>query len=134
MSVVTVTTPAYASPAATPAVTSALTSAAAPAAAKPLPERPNGPTSHPHKVRWVSAKPIKHGRYLRLVWWGGVAPCSVLDHIKVRETRKKVVVTLYVGAKIGSEDMACVMIAVQKTTTVKLKHPLGHRKVVHGAR
>src|SRR4051812_45304990 len=64
MSVVTVTTPPYPPPAAPPAVPSALTSAAAPAAAKPLPERPNGPTSHPHKVRWVSAKPIKHGRYL----------------------------------------------------------------------
>jgi hypothetical protein len=122
MSVVAVATPAYAS--------SDVTSAAT----KPLPVRPHGPTAHPHKVSWVSAKPIKHGRYLRLVWWSGVAPCSVLDHVKVRETRKKVVVTLYEGAKIGSEDIACVMIAVQKTTTVKLKHPLGHRKVVDGAR
>ncbi|MBO3745770.1 hypothetical protein J5X84_06770 [Streptosporangiaceae bacterium NEAU-GS5] len=102
--------------------------------AKPTPVKPEGHTFHPHKTRWQTATPIKHGRYLRITWWSGVAPCTVVDHIKVRESRKTVTVTLYEGARSGSRGVMCVAIAVKKVATIKLPHPLGHRKIVDGAR
>ena len=91
-------------------------------------------TINTHKVRWTTAKPIKKGRYLRLTWWSGVAPCTVLDRVKVKETAKKVVVTVYEGTKPSARDTMCVAMAVKKTKTVKLKSRLGTRKVVDGAR
>ncbi len=119
-----------------PVSTTATTSVSATVAPKtePTPIRPKGHTIKPHEVRWESAKPSRDGRTLKIVWWSGVEPCAVLDHVSLRQTGKRVIVTLYEGAEPGSEDVACIEIAVQKTTTVKLKAPLGHRKVVDGAK
>ncbi|MCT9932096.1 hypothetical protein N5079_17985 [Planotetraspora sp. A-T 1434] len=101
-------------------------------ASDPVPVKPQGGTLDPHKVRWESAKPIRHGRYLRITWTSGIAPCWVLDRVRVKETSRKVTVTLYEG---HTKDAGmCVLIAVRKTTTVRLKTPLGHRHVVDGAR
>jgi hypothetical protein len=101
-------------------------------APNPTPVKPQGGTFDPHKVRWISAKPIKKGRYLRITWWSGVAPCWVLDRVKVKETAKKVTVTLYEGR--DKDAGMCILVAVKKTTIVKLKTPLGNRKIVDGAR
>ncbi|WP_433352297.1 hypothetical protein ACQP25_04290 [Microtetraspora malaysiensis] len=100
-------------------------------AGPPAPVKPRGGTVDPHKVRWTSAKPIRNGRYLRVTWWSGVEPCTMLDRVRVKETRGKVTVTLYEGR--GKDAQMCVMIAVQKSTIVRLKAPLGDRKVIDGA-
>ncbi|MEU7862878.1 hypothetical protein [Nonomuraea sp. NPDC049141] len=100
----------------------------------PKPVKPTGDTINTHKVRWTKAQPTSHGRKLKLTWWSGVAPCSVLDRVKVKETGKRVTVTLYEGTAPKAKDVACIMIAVEKTTTVKLKSPLGKRKIVDGAK
>ncbi|WP_246609441.1 hypothetical protein [Nonomuraea rhizosphaerae] len=103
-------------------------------AKKPEPVRPTGDTINTHKVRWTKAKYVSKGRKLHLTWWSGVAPCSVLDRVKVKETRKRVTVTLYEGTAPKAKNTACIMIAVEKTTTVKLKSPLAKRKLVDGAK
>ncbi|WP_245646744.1 hypothetical protein [Microtetraspora niveoalba] len=103
----------------------------APAAA-PTPVKPRGGTIDPRAVRWTSAKPIRNGRYLRVTWWSGVEPCSVLDRVGVKETGRKVIVTLYEGR--GKDAQMCIMIAVKKSTIVKLRAPLGDRVVVDGAK
>ncbi|WP_433249794.1 hypothetical protein ACQPYK_03020 [Streptosporangium sp. CA-135522] len=100
----------------------------------PEPTTPKGHTDHPRRVRWLSAKPSKDGRSLRITWWSGVEPCTVLDRVTVRETPKRVTVTLWEGPSSKARDVACIAVAVQKVTTVKLKVPLGDRKVVDGAR
>lgn len=100
----------------------------------PKPTRPQGHTDKPRKVRWLSAKPSKDGRSLRVTWWSGVEPCHVLDRVTVRETAKQVTVTLWEGTSSKVKNPICIAIAVQKVTTVKLKAPLGGRKVVDGAR
>lgn len=110
------------------------TSAPATPAVAPSPTRPKGHTLHPRKVRWEKAKPSRDGRTLTIVWWSGVEPCHVLDRVKVRQTAKSVTVTLYEGPARGSRDAVCIEIAIQKSTTVKLKAPLGKRKVIDGAR
>ncbi|MEV7966631.1 hypothetical protein AB0O34_11700 [Sphaerisporangium sp. NPDC088356] len=103
-------------------------------ATSPSPTRPKGHTLKPHKVRWLKATPSADGRKLKVVWWSGVEPCTVLDRVKVKETAKSVTVTLYEGQARNARDVACIDIAIQKTTTVKLKAPLGKRKVIDGAR
>ncbi|MGN9785020.1 hypothetical protein ACTMTF_26560 [Nonomuraea sp. ZG12] len=96
--------------------------------------KPVGNAINTRKARWTSAKPVSKGRKVRLVWWSGVEPCTVLDRVKVKETGKRVTITLYEGAAPKAEDLSCIMIAVEKTTTVKLKSPLGDRKIVDGAK
>ncbi|GAA0968509.1 hypothetical protein GCM10009555_014050 [Acrocarpospora macrocephala] len=94
--------------------------------------KPQRGTINPHKIKWTSAKPYKKGKYLKVTWWSGPQQCYALDHVKVKETRKKVTVTLYEGSV--KDNGFCIAIAVKKTTLVKLKAPLGKRKVVDGAK
>jgi hypothetical protein len=100
----------------------------------PEPVKPTGDAVKPRKARWTTAKPVSKGRKIQLVWWSGVAPCTVLDRVTVKETGKRVTITLYEGASAKAKNVSCIMIAIQKTTTVKLKKPLGKRKIVDGAK
>ncbi|WP_214103336.1 hypothetical protein [Acrocarpospora catenulata] len=103
----------------------------APAQAAAGPVKPTPGTVNQHKVQWISAKPYKQ-KSLKVTWWGGPQECRPLARVKVTETKKKVTVTLYEGS-IKDNGM-CIMIAVKKSTIIKLKAPLGKRKVVDGAR
>lgn len=105
-----------------------------PEAAKPKPVKPTGDAVNPRKVRWTKAERLAGGRQVRLVWWSGVEPCTVLDRVRVKETGGRVTITLYEGASPKARNVSCVMIAVEKSTTVKLKSPVGKRKIVDGAR
>ncbi|MFI6921604.1 hypothetical protein ACIBIZ_16775 [Nonomuraea spiralis] len=100
----------------------------------PEPVKPTGDAINVHKVRWTKATPVARGKQVRLTWWSGVAPCTVLDKVKVKETAKKVTITLYEGASPKARNVSCILLAVEKTTTVKLKHALGNRKLVDGAK
>jgi hypothetical protein len=100
----------------------------------PEPVKPTGDAIDVRKVRWTKAKPVAKGRKVQLVWMSGVAPCTVLDRVKVTETRKRVTITLYEGTSPKAKNVSCIMIAIEKTTTVKLKAPLGKRRIVDGAK
>lgn len=95
---------------------------------------PEGDAVNVREVRWTKAEPVSNGRKVRLTWWSGVAPCTVLDRVTVKETSKNVTITLYEGASPKARDMSCIMIAVEKTTTVTLGKALGKRKLVDGAK
>jgi hypothetical protein len=58
--------------------------------------------------------------------------CGLLAGTKVRETRHKVTVTLLTG-NLGSTGI-CLANAIDDMTLVPLRHPLGHRRIVDGAR
>ncbi|MDF5754911.1 hypothetical protein [Spongiactinospora sp. TRM90649] len=103
------------------------------ASGSPSPVVPQGNVVDPREVPWISATP-EDGDRLRLVWWSGVEPCNTLDRVDVKETATEVEVTIYEGAAEGKQNVACIEIAVQKTTTVELKTPLEGRKVVDGAK
>ncbi|MEO3869693.1 hypothetical protein ABGB18_12755 [Nonomuraea sp. B12E4] len=100
----------------------------------PEPVKPTGNAINVHKTRWTKATPVAKGRQVKLTWWSGVAPCTVLDEVKVKETAKRVTITLYEGTSPKAKNVSCIMIAVEKTTTVKLKKALGKRKLVDGAK
>ncbi|GAA0941047.1 hypothetical protein GCM10009560_52740 [Nonomuraea longicatena] len=106
----------------------------APPSAGPKQVKPVGGTVNPRKVAWISAKPVDRGRKVKLVWWSGVEPCTVLDRVQVRQTRSKVTITLFEGTPAKAKNTACIAIAVQKTTTVRLKAPVGRRTLVDGAK
>ncbi|MFD2356452.1 hypothetical protein ACFSTC_55080 [Nonomuraea ferruginea] len=100
--------------------------------ATPKPVKPTGDALNPRKVRFTEATPVSKGRQVRLTWWSGVEPCTVLHRVKVKETKKRVTVTLYEGTSPKAKNVSCIMIAIEKSTTVKLKSPLGKRKIVSG--
>jgi hypothetical protein len=114
-----------------PVVTSPGVSTAKP---EPSPVRPKGNVADPRKVRFESATAEDGGDRLRIVWWSGVEPCHTLDRVDVRESAGSVEVTLYEGTPEDAQNIACIEIAVQKTTTVDLKAPLDGREVVDGAK
>ncbi|MGN9843776.1 hypothetical protein ACTMTI_37195 [Nonomuraea sp. H19] len=100
----------------------------------PEPVKPTGNAVDVRKVRYTKATPVSKGKKIKLTWWSGVAPCTVLHKVKVKETAKKVTITLYEGTAPKARNMSCIMIAVEKTYTVKLKKALGKRTIVDGAK
>ncbi|MFC5834296.1 hypothetical protein [Nonomuraea insulae] len=118
-----------------PVVSEPVTTAPTTAPAKaPEPVKPTRNAINVHKIRWTKAKAVSKGKKVQLTWWSGVAPCTVLDRVKVKETGKTVMITLYEGTAPKARNTSCIMIAVEKTTTVKLKKNLGKRKVVDGTK
>src|SRR5687767_4075525 len=53
--------------------------ASTPPTTGPKQVKPVGDAIDVHKTRWSSAKPVSKNRKVRLVWWSGVEPCTVLD-------------------------------------------------------
>jgi hypothetical protein len=67
-----------------------------------------------------------------ILFTSGVEPCSVLDHVTVDEGATTVTVTLYEGHDPDAGDVACIEIAVLKSVTITLDHPLDGRDIVDG--
>ena len=67
-----------------------------------------------------------------ILFTSGVEPCAVLDHVDVDEG-DQVTITLYEGHDPDAGDVACIEIAVLKSVTITLDHPLGGRAIVDGA-
>jgi len=70
---------------------------------------------------------------LTIVFWSGVEPCYVLDHVDVSYSADAVTVTLFQGSDPNAGDVACIDIALQKQATITLDEPLGARAIVDGA-
>ena len=67
-----------------------------------------------------------------ILFTSGVEPCAVLDHVTVDEG-DAVTITLYEGHDPDAGDVACIEIAVLKSVTITLEHPLEGRSIVDGA-
>ena len=68
-----------------------------------------------------------------ILFTSGVEPCAVLDHLDVDEGDAAVTITLYEGHDPDAGDVACIEIAVLKSVTISLDHPLDGRSIVDGA-
>ena len=75
---------------------------------------------HPVSVQLVRAAADSNGVTAELRWWSGVAPCNVLDSVKVDkdEAARTIRLTVIEGSAPG--DMACIDIAELKATVVDL--------------
>ena len=71
------------------------------------------------------------GRKVTLYYWSGVDECYGLDHIKIRERVRKVVLTIFEGRDPEAE--VCTDQAVKVRSIATLQRPLGDRRVVDGA-
>ena len=100
----------------------------------PSPVHPKPGQVNVRPLGWDNVKVSDSGRSVDVIFWSGVEPCYVLDRVEVEHRADKVVITLFQGSSPSDEDVACIDIAVQKVTTVKLEEPLGDRKIVDGAR
>jgi len=70
---------------------------------------------------------------LTILFWSGVEPCSVLDHVDVSYGADAVTVTLFQGSDPNAGQVACIDIAVQKQVTITLDEPVAGRAIVDGA-
>jgi len=83
----------------------------------------------------VRARPFERHRAWKknvtVFYWSGVDECYGLDHIDVRERRRKVILTVHEGHH--PEAGACPDVAVEVRSIARLRKPLGTRRVVDGA-
>jgi hypothetical protein len=63
-------------------------------------------------------------------FWGGVAPCFVLDHYAVTQTGLRVTIGLFAGHAPRNDKVACIELALRYEVKVPLDAPLGTRTVV----
>ena len=73
-----------------------------------------------HPVGATLIEPAIKDRHLwvRVSWWSGVEPCSVLDSISVDRTGDAFAITLSEGS--SALDVACIEIAMLKATVIDL--------------
>ena len=84
---------------------------------------------NPYPVDWDKSK--GKGRRVTLFYYSGVKECYGLHHVDVRETDRKVTITIFDGNDPDAE--VCIELAQRVRTIVKLDRPLGSRTLVDGA-
>jgi hypothetical protein len=87
-----------------------------------------------HKVereRYVSAEGRPDARAVAVNLFHSLG-CGLLARVKVRETRRAVTITTFTGNL--SRSKWCDLVGISDMTIVPLKHPLGQRRIVDGAR
>ena len=83
---------------------------------------------------WSRAILSPDRRTVAVEWLGGVAACDALERVDVEEGDEEVTITVRTGWPKGTpRDQACIALGVQRVAIVRLKAPLGDRKLVDGA-
>jgi hypothetical protein len=109
-----------------------------PAPAQPGPDDDATPvyaqhnTADAHPIAWDQAKLIAP-QVVRIYYTSGVAPCAVLDHVRVRWSADAVQITLFQGHVPSDKPQMCPMIARRVYVDVKLDRPLDDRQITDGA-
>ena len=105
-----------------------------PVDATPEPEivKPRAGMDNVHRIGWDRAE-VLSPKKVRIHYYGGVAPCDVLDSVKVKLGAKAVTVTLRSGSDPAKPDMACIEIAKAMAVDVTLAEPLAGRKILDPA-
>jgi hypothetical protein len=93
--------------------------------------RPGMAGVRPHAFDRVDVS--EDGRTATVLYWSGVEPCYVLDHVDVEYGANAVTITLYEGHDPDADDVACIEIALMKKVVVELDEPVGDREIVDGA-
>jgi hypothetical protein len=80
--------------------------------------RPGQKDPHPVAPTKLEASVDGHHVLVKVSWYGGVEPCSVLDSVKVERTGSDIAITPFEG--IGDPGAICIEIAILKATIVDL--------------
>jgi hypothetical protein len=91
-----------------------------PGANQPALQVPKPGQHDPHPVAAQSLQASVDGRHVlvKISWYGGVAPCSVLDSVKVDRGASSIALTVIEGS--SDLDAVCIEIAMLKATIVDL--------------
>ncbi len=91
-----------------------------PAAGQPALVVPKPGQHNPHPVIPTALRASVDGRHvlIKVTWYGGVEPCSILDSVKVERSGADIAITPFEGS--GPGDVMCIEIAVLKATIVDL--------------
>jgi hypothetical protein len=73
---------------------------------------------HPVSVAMIRSAAVGHHVTIELRWWSGVAPCSILDSVRVERDGSTFSLTPLEGS--GGGQVACIDIAQLKATLVDL--------------
>jgi hypothetical protein len=93
---------------------------------------PRPGTDDPRPSAFAKVK-VLDDRTLRVFFYQGVAPCSVLDRVEVEYGTETIGITLFVGSQPTAEDVACIELAVYNYVDVELDEPIDGRRIVDGA-
>ncbi len=96
--------------------------------------RPRPGMADVRPVPWESAHPTPDRRHLRIVFWSGVEPCNVLDHVEIEYAPDEITVTLFEGSDPEQPDVACIEVALRKVVRVALDEPIDGRPITDGAK
>lgn len=91
-----------------------------PGAGQPVLVRPLPGRANPHPVAPIALQASVDGRHVlvKISWYGGVAPCSVLDSVKVERSGTDIALTPIEGS--SEPTGACIDLALLKATIVDL--------------
>jgi hypothetical protein len=91
-----------------------------PAAGQPKLVRPQPGRANPHPVVPIAVQASVDGRHVlvKLTWYGGVEPCSVLDSVRVERSGTDIALTPVEGS--SDPNAICIEIALLKATIVDL--------------
>jgi hypothetical protein len=80
--------------------------------------RPGRLDVHPVGASTIQARVDGRRVTVKLTWWSGVAPCSVLDSVGEARTGRSILLTIREGA--DQRGVACIELAMLKGTVVDL--------------
>ena len=93
------------------------------------------PADRVHDAEWERAAVASpDGRTVGVTWTSGIPACNAFAGLRVDEGDGEVRVTLRTGIPAGSDPrQACILIGVPAVALVRLREPLGPRRIVDGA-
>jgi hypothetical protein len=80
--------------------------------------KPGQADVHPVLPEKLQASVNGNKALVKVSWYGGVAPCSILDSVKVARSGTDIAISLFEGS--GDTNTICIEIAVLKATIVDL--------------
>jgi hypothetical protein len=84
-----------------------------------------------HEISWVYAESLD-SRTVRIYYYAGIEPCTVLDHVDVAYNSRTIAITLYTGSDPSAADQACAALARATAVDVTLDQPADGRTFVDG--
>lgn len=102
----------------------------------PLPVTRPRPSVAIRAQRWEEARVVStDGRTVAVRWTGGVPQCFAFARLQAEEGPRTVRLTLRTGRPKGRDpSRGCIYLGLFKTAVVRLREPLGSRRLVDGAR
>jgi hypothetical protein len=85
---------------------------------------------HPQAWTWTE---LRGPQAVRVHYWAGIEPCTVLDSVKVEYRKATIVISLFAGSDPSAPDRACIEVARSTAVDVTLPEAPAGRQFIDGA-